>query len=174
MFLITVSATAWLGTVASVLARRDIDQIAPGIFEGPAPRGAKDYCRLESLGIKTIVEMRKFYRGKIEHEQQVVAGKGFKYYHVPTGFWPLGDDSPERALCIIADPANQPVYFHCNLGQDRSGLVEALYHVRYQGWSRADAFKHMKQGEFNPLLPGLDRYFWDHSEWTTGNSLDGK
>jgi len=31
-----------------------------------------------------------------------------------------------EALCILADPANQPLVFHCSAGKDRTGILAAL------------------------------------------------
>jgi hypothetical protein len=37
-------------------------------------------------------------------------------------------------LVAMHDPRNQPVYIHCAHGKDRTGMISALYRVRYQGW----------------------------------------
>jgi hypothetical protein len=55
----------------------------------------------------------------------------------------------------------QPVYIHCELGRDRSGLIIGLYRVRYEGWSPCAAYAEMQQFGFNERLRGLDRYFWE-------------
>ncbi len=147
----------------TALANLNIRQVAPGIYEGRAPRTAADYQQLKSLGIKTVVEMRRYKPHAIAREQQALAAYGIREYRVPMGFSPLRDGSPEQVLRLLRDPELQPIYFHCNLGRERTGLVVALYRVRYQGWSRAAAYDEMRRTRFNPLLRGMDRYFWQRS-----------
>lgn len=143
----------------SAQAMPNIVRIAPGIYFGPAPRTDADYGHLQRLGIKTIVELRRFKHKAIDKERRMARAYGFCYRHVPMGFRKLRDGSPERVLRLLTDCPLHPIYVHCNLGRDRTGLVIALYRVRYQGWSRQAAKAEWKQGRFNPLLRGLDRYF---------------
>lgn len=144
-------------------ARLDAQQIAPGIYVGRAPRTAADYRQLECLNIKTVVEMRVWFKHKIAREQQRVLALGLDYSHIPVPFRPQRTDSPEQVLALVSDPQMQPVYIHCNLGRDRTGLIAAIYRVRYEGWSPGAAFQRMREEQFNPLLKSLDRYFWDHA-----------
>jgi len=52
--------------------------------------------------------------------------------------------SLDRVLQLLAGatPA-QPIYVHCEHGKDRTGLVLALYRVRYDGWTEAQAAEEM-------------------------------
>ena len=49
----------------------------------------------------------------------------------------------------MSDPLNQPVYVHCALGQDRTGVVVAAYRMDVDGWSFEDAEKEMQSFGFN-------------------------
>ncbi|MBL8828786.1 MAG: hypothetical protein JNM18_17540 [Planctomycetaceae bacterium] len=141
-------------------ARLNVKQFAPCRFHGKAPKHERDFQELKAMGINTVVETRKFYKRKIERERQNVLAHGMNYCHVPMGFWPLRDGTPEQALNLIAHCGHLPVYLHCNLGVDRAGLVIALYRVRYEGWDPGVAFETFKAQQFNGKLKGLDRYFW--------------
>lgn len=44
-------------------------------------------------------------------------------------------DQLEKAASIIADPANQPVYFHCHHGINRASMVHIAYRTMYCGWT---------------------------------------
>ncbi len=51
--------------------------------------------------------------------------------------------TPEQmaeAADLIADPANQPVFFHCVAGHHRTSLAHAAYRMRHDGWSPARAW----------------------------------
>ncbi len=47
----------------------------------------------------------------------------------------------DEILAIIGNPAAQPVFVHCEHGVDRTGLIIALYEVKYLGMSAHDAYK---------------------------------
>jgi tyrosine-protein phosphatase SIW14 len=137
----------------------NIQEVSRGVYYGEAPSSAADYQQLQCLGIKTVLDMRKFSPHASAREEEIVSSYGMLYRHVPMGFQPTRDCTPEEALQILADPALQPVYMHCNLGRDRTGLVVALYRVRYLGWSSNAAYEDMQRERFNPLLRNMDRYF---------------
>lgn len=154
-----------LGLTAALPARADlkIQEVAPGVYYGASPRTEADYQQLQSLGIKTVLELRKFMRRGSEREEATVTSHCMAYRLVPMGFHPTRDCTPEAALAIVADPNYQPVYMHCLLGRDRTGLVAALYRVRYLGWSADAAYAVMQSERFNRLLLDLDRYFWRYA-----------
>ena len=164
-----IAAMALVLTSGADAAQGDfsVRELGPGIYYGAAPETPADYCRLRSLGVKTIVELRKFQPRAIARERRLAGQYGLAWRHVPMGFHPLRDGSPECVLRIIAGSAHQPAYFHCNLGKDRAGLIVALYRVRFLGWAPGDAFAEMKRQQFNPKLQGLDDYFW--RRWRCGS-----
>lgn len=155
-----VLALTTLGPSSVAEARLNVKSFAPCRFHGKAPKRERDYQELRAMGINTVVETRKFFKRKIAREREQMLAHGMNYCHVPMGFWPLRDGSPELALNAIVHGGNLPVYLHCNLGLDRAGLVIALFRVRYQGWDPGVAFETFKSQQFNGALKGLDRYFW--------------
>jgi hypothetical protein len=46
-----------------------------------------------------------------------------------------------RAADLLADPARQPVFFHCVAGHHRTSLTHAAYLVRHAGFSAEEAWK---------------------------------
>jgi protein-tyrosine phosphatase len=64
-------------------------------------------------------------------------------------------------LNLISDPTNQPVFFHCFHGEDRTGVVAALYRVIYQGCTLAQAHAEMMQDGHSPALFWIDDYLAD-------------
>lgn len=49
---------------------------------------------------------------------------------------------------------------HCEHGQDRTGLVVALWRIA-QGWTKEDAYKEMMENRFHLILLGLDKAWYD-------------
>ena len=48
-------------------------------------------------------------------------------------------DQLDRAAAVLADPANQPVYFHCHHGINRASMVQMAYRTKYCGWTLEEA-----------------------------------
>ena len=44
-------------------------------------------------------------------------------------------DQLEIAAAAVADPRNQPVYFHCHHGINRASMVQMAYRMLYCGWT---------------------------------------
>lgn len=160
--LLTIAAVAalvaWLD-VPAVRADLQIKEVAPGVYYGRVPKSEADYGQLQSLGIKTVLELRRFMPGRSAREECQVTTHGMIYRHIDFGFHPTRDCSPEAALQALADPALRPIYMHCVLGRDRTGLVVALYRVRYLGWAYSKAYADMMSDRANPFLFDLPRYF---------------
>lgn len=149
-----------LGPADAALAELEFDQLAPGVYVGSAPQTAADYDRLCQLQVRTVVDIRKYRRWARGREQRALEQRGIAYRHIPVGFHPTRGDAPHQALHLLASPACHPIYLHCTLGRDRTGLIVALYRVHYLGWSPEAAYAAMEQDQFNPLLRDNDRYFW--------------
>ena len=151
-----------LSCPASAAAGLRVTEVAPGIYVGSAPNSPADYRHLCQLGIRTVIDSRPFRPLASRRERRAVQRRGMTYLHIPIDYHPAGDHGPHRVLEHLMNPAHHPIYLHCQLGRDRTGLVVALYRVRVQGWPPAAAYEAMQRRQFNPLLLALDRYFWRH------------
>jgi rhodanese-related sulfurtransferase len=70
---------------------------------------------------------------------------GFRWVHIPivdirgTNDYRVISDELEKAAAVIADPKNQPVYFHCHHGINRASMVQIAYRTMYCGWTLKEA-----------------------------------
>jgi protein tyrosine/serine phosphatase len=48
-------------------------------------------------------------------------------------------DLLEQAAAVLADPVNQPIYFHCHHGVNRASMVQIAYRTLYCGWTLEQA-----------------------------------
>jgi len=147
----------------SVHGQVSIFEVSPGIYRGPAPESAADYRQLSALGIRTVLDIRPFRRRDRQRESECLQARGIFYVNAPVSFQPERDGSAERALRTLTSAQRHPIYLHCQLGRDRSGLIIGLYRVRCQGWSRQAAYCEMKRFGFRSFFRGLERYFWNHA-----------
>ena len=78
-------------------------------------------------------------------ERALAESMGVRWVHIPivderrTGDVKGIFDPIERAAASIADPANQPVYFHCHHGVNRASMVQIAYRTMFCGWSLEQA-----------------------------------
>jgi protein tyrosine/serine phosphatase len=120
-------------------------RINDAYYRGSQPK-AHDYIDLAKLGVKTVIDLTK--NGDTT-ESTSVQNQGMKFIRIPmtTTERPAGE-AVERFLKIVNDPANQPVYVHCQGGRHRTGVMTALYRLTHDGWTADRAFDEMRQYEF--------------------------
>ena len=54
----------------------------------------------------------------------------------------------DEFLGLMDDPDSYPVLIHCKAGLHRTGVLSAVYHMEYQGWSPAEAYADLKENGF--------------------------
>lgn len=50
---------------------------------------------------------------------------------------------------VLENPDNWPILVHCQGGIHRTGLIVAIYRIKYQGWSKKDALDELFDNYFN-------------------------
>lgn len=160
--------------------------VTPDIFRGGRPADRNAFGELKTLGIKTVIDLQGgditdsdfgLVAGIMEpgedpawiaFEKQTVEGLGLKFVNVPINSLDSVNSGQGyglgRAIALMKDPRNLPVYVHCEHGIDRTGLLIALYRVYIQGWKRQAAYDEMVEmghGFFRQLITGnMDAFFW--------------
>lgn len=135
-------------------------QVSPGIYRGGQPSDA-GWLYLKSLGVTNDVKLN------LEAGDETAELLGMRIFRVPVsleqqlGLQELPDGYFENLM--VALPA-AGTFFHCEHGQDRTGLVVAMWRVRWQGWTRSDAEQEMLGHGFHKELVGLWD-FWRRQEW---------
>ena len=137
-----------------------ITQLDHGVYFGGAPCTEADFGRLRQLGIRQVIDIRKFLIFSSARERQRARRQGLTFERIPVGFRPERNDSVRTIMRRLSTKPCGPIYFHCKLGSDRTGLIAAIYRVRHLGWDPDYTFRVWKAGQFNPRLRGLDRYYW--------------
>jgi protein tyrosine/serine phosphatase len=135
-------------------------RVSPFLYRGGEP-DKEGIARLKEINIKTIIDLDKdllniINPSEVKREKEWAEAAGIRFEHIP--MHPLKAPRPQqvdKALSIILNPANHPVYVHCDRGTNRTGFVVGAYRVRAEGWSPGQAYKEM-------LRSGFYRYrlFW--------------
>ena len=150
-----------LAHVEGALYRGGRPQLAAGGAESLARLGIKRVINLQGGDLNAAVKSRwtdwptlilRMEPGEapaaINSEKSALQQVGAELVNTPLDSLDPIDDAEaqtlDRVLKLLAGatPA-QPVYVHCEHGKDRTGLVLALYRVRYDGWTEAQAADEM-------------------------------
>lgn len=132
---------------------RNFRQVNQVIYRGgqPTDRGIAD---LAEMGIRTVISFRKD-QAIIEAESELVQEHAMIYQGIPLSYVPGPSHAQVvRFFSIVNNPANHPIYMHCLLGCDRTGLMAAMWRVAQDAWHVDQAYDEMRQcGFHNFRLP---------------------
>lgn len=115
---------------------------------------------LKNNGITTIINFRTLFVPHIDFDEAEEAKKlGIKYFSIPliskngpsnkdvTDFFELTDKARDK---------NEKIFIHCAWGQDRTGIMSALYKVKYSLDNINNCAKEMlEMGHNNIRFPDL-------------------
>jgi protein tyrosine/serine phosphatase len=154
-----ITACALLSQAAHARINR-LAEVAPGIYRGSQPETESDYDLLKSLHIRTILNLRT-EKKIIARERKSAKMRGMDLLSVPLSAVTIpNDDSVDQAIVALENSDLKPIFIHCQLGRDRTGLIVGLYRVFQEKWAAKRAFREMLKFGFNPALAGLNYYFW--------------
>lgn len=103
---------------------------------GDTPTDA--FASIAARGFASVVNLRMDHEPGVAEEAAAVAAAGLRYVHLPMNSAAPEAETVEQCLAVLADPANQPVYFHC-ASANRVGGVWAIKRVVQDGWTREAA-----------------------------------
>lgn len=132
-------------------------RVGPGIYRGAQPK-PEGYATLAALGIRTVVNLRAGHG-----EREAVESLGMRSVEIPMkAYRDVDAETVEKVMAVMRDPALRPVFVHCAQGQDRTGVVVAVYRMEVDGWSEAEAEAEMQMYGFNdvwrPLMEFVREY----------------
>jgi protein tyrosine/serine phosphatase len=117
-------------------------QVSNVLYRGAQP-SAEGMKTLEKMGIRTVVNLRSMHS-----DRKKLKGTSLKYVHIPINTFNVKEEHVVAFLKVMADPANHPVFLHCQHGADRTGMMSAFYRIMFEGWSREDAMREMLEGGY--------------------------
>src|ERR1700681_4710310 len=141
-------------------------EIDEGVYKGSRPKSDADFRFLHSKNIKTIVDLQ-FVPVPYRREKEKAEKYEIRVIPVTINASPVAPSERHvrHALCLLADKSLRPVYFHCNIGRDRTSLIATLYEVYFRGLAPKDALQEMKHFGFKDdwTLRGLRHYLHKHA-----------
>ena len=120
----------------------NLHKVSDQLYRGAQP-DAEGMKQLKKMGVRTVVNLRKFHSDRDE-----IGETGLAYEHIY--FDPLHPEDKEvvRFLQIVTDKHRVPAFVHCQHGADRTGIMCALYRIAVEGWTREQAIDEMTRGGY--------------------------
>jgi protein tyrosine/serine phosphatase len=133
--------------------------VAEGLYRGGQPT-EKGFELLKRRGIKTVINLR------LEHDEaEIVQKYGMNYVQIPIEEVRPWTQIPEAAVAkyfeIVNNPANYPIFFHCQRGADRTGAMAAFYRMAVQGWNAMQAYSEARNIGMRWWYPALRAQLFD-------------
>lgn len=172
VLLLAASASAETNSSAKLsnIHIKNFGRINDNYYRGAQP-DSRDYADLAAAGVKTVIDLTKDGHSD---EAGLVARAGMKFYRIPmtTSDRP-SDAAVKQFLKLVNDPANFPVYVHCQGGRHRTGTMTAVYRMTQDGWTANRAYAEMKQYHFEgfPGHPKLKNFVYDYYSKLDGTRL---
>lgn len=139
----------------------NFQEVNSQLYRGAQPKSG-GIKRLSQMGIKTIVNLRGADE-TTRNEEAEARVAGLRYFNIPLRqFGRPTDEQVERVLNILNDSDNQPVFVHCRLGADRTGLVVAIYRIAHDGWTSERAKAEANKYGMHPWEIAMKQYIRDY------------
>lgn len=137
--------------------RINLYRMTPDLYRSALP-AARDWPQLQALGIATVINF--YQRG----DEQWLGDPRVHQVHLPLRTDRIDDTDVIEVLRSIRQAQGRgTVLIHCKHGQNRTGLIAALYRVIYQNWSKEQALAEMRGGGFGgeERMGDAERYLRD-------------
>lgn len=133
------------------------------LYRGAQP-GEQGFRFLQSLGIRTIINLREEQDADRTREQQLVESLGMRYVNLPVkdgSFFTRSRRIPEATIQAFFDLVDTtdagPVFVHCRRGADRTGAIVGFYRIARNGWSAERAYGEAREIGMRSWYTGLRR-----------------
>ncbi|MCI0662385.1 MAG: tyrosine-protein phosphatase, partial [Acidobacteria bacterium] len=71
---------------------------------------------------------------------------GMRFFNVPmSSAGRPTEEQVKRIFEIIESSENAPVFIHCRRGSDRTGVIVAIFRIKYDGWNDNQALDEAKR-----------------------------
>jgi tyrosine-protein phosphatase SIW14 len=130
---------------ASLPGLSNFASVSPVLYRGAQPT-AEGFRELQKLGIKTVVNLRSMHC-----DAGMIAGTDLRYFRIPCSAWGVDRAQFRQFMAIVNDPANQPVFVHCQHGSDRTGFVVGGYRITEQRWDAQSAVSELDTYGFHRI-----------------------
>ena len=139
------------------------------VFRGAEPH-ADGMIYLHQIKIRTDIDLEAFPDPVGDEKAEALPDINFDHQPIlalPSvlGYLaPVNDGEVDKILATMADPASWPVFVHCQHGEDRTGMIVALYRVMTGEKTPQDAYNEALSYGIHPYYTNFVRYYQQKSQ----------
>jgi protein tyrosine/serine phosphatase len=142
--------------------------ITGNLYRGARPT-ENDLRELSNQGIGLDLDLEDSLP-TVRAESGAANAVGIKFVNIPLNAAVTPRDRDvNRALAEMGTSGSGKIFLHCHYGEDRTGLLSALYRVEVQGWSAQDAYREMMANGFNMKYAKPLEIYFRHRTGYSGN-----
>lgn len=119
-------------------------EVTPGVLRGGSPRSLEDLVELKKHGVEQILIFKKEKNNEVDREIEDAISIGYRREQIQHINMPWAGLKSFKPACEMmkdglralqsASKANQKIFFHCSVGEDRTGALSALWRL----WNNPD------------------------------------
>ncbi|HWL94993.1 MAG TPA: hypothetical protein VNT79_15850 [Phycisphaerae bacterium] len=167
LLLMAPPAVTAIVTRLNELPRRFAEVVPATIYRGGRPTAVQIETLRKEKNVRTLVNLTEPKETTDERESARAAGElNMRVLRFPMPGNGTGEFAVlDTAADAINDPSNQPLYFHCAAGKQRSNAALAAYRMKHCGWTLAQALAELedkyeleREGEERVLVEHLTSY----------------
>ena len=141
--------SAAFGEKITVRGVHNAGKINDHLFRGAQP-DVIGLSELKTLGVNTIVDLRKEASSTLNEEKARAATIGVRFISIPLGgFSNPTSEQLAQFLTLFREDPQPKIFVHCQFGEDRSGVFIAAYRIAYDHWTADRAVAEMLHFGFN-------------------------
>jgi protein tyrosine/serine phosphatase len=120
----------------------NLHRVTSTLYRSAQP-SATGMRNLERLGTRTVINLRAFHTDRDEIDGTALLNPQLRIHT-----WKIQDQQVIQVLRMLRQPERGPFLIHCQHGADRTGLMNAMYRIVEQGWTREAAIREMLEGGY--------------------------
>jgi protein tyrosine/serine phosphatase len=127
-------------------------RLSDNVYRGAQPE-QQGFAQLKKMGVKTIINLRNFHS-----DEKYLKGLGFQYIEIPMNAGDTNETNVIKFLKAATDPNNLPLFFHCQHGSDRTGMMAAIYRIYVESWDKEKAIAELPVFGFHEIYDDIRDY----------------
>jgi protein tyrosine/serine phosphatase len=154
-----------LGTAYAQFSARDglpgFYKVTEHLYRGGRPTEA-GLRNLAQLGVRSVIDLQGPGESRFQ-EKELVESLGMRYFAMPMdrGFG-VDPEQIQATLKLLENSDYGPVFVHCRLGHDRTGVVIACFRIAHDGWTNDQAIQEANAYKMNRLQISKRRFILDY------------
>lgn len=125
--------------------------VTKNVIRGMAPRNSADLDELIGVGVTDFLIFKIDTNGDVAHEIELLQEKGINEKNITHLDFPWKDITDFKPICEMtidalkkieqAEKNNRKIFFHCTVGEDRTGYLAGLYKIYRQNLKTEEVFE---------------------------------